>query len=93
MNEEGRRINVITLEEDAKVLANKQLRSCKIKETKEVRMHRSNQGKTKKGEQQEISKVQKRRHITQHDFCLVQHDEEYDLVKDISTKKPDITYG
>ena len=50
VNEEGRRINVITLEEDAKVIAKKPLRSIKIKETEEERVHRSKKGKTKEGE-------------------------------------------
>ena len=57
LNEEGRRINVITLEEDAEVLANKRLRSGKLKETEEVKVHRSKKGKTMEGEQRETSKA------------------------------------
>ena len=57
LNEEGRRINVITLEEDAEVLANKQLKSGKIKEIEEVKVHESKKGKTMEGEQPEIRKA------------------------------------
>ena len=64
LNEEGRRINVIILEVDVEFLANKQLRSDKIKEIEEERMHRSKKGKTREGEQPKMSKVRKRRHIT-----------------------------
>ena len=45
------------------------------------------------GEKPETSKARRRRHITQHDFRLGQQVEDYDLVRDISMKKPDITYG
>ena len=63
-----------------------------MKETEEVKVHRSKKGKTMEGEQPETSKARRRRHITQHDFRLGQQVEEYDLIKDISMKKPDITY-
>ena len=56
-------------------------------------MHKNKKGKTMEGEQPETSKARRRRHITQHDFRLGQQVEEYDLIKDISMKKPDITYG
>lgn len=64
-----------------------------MKEAEEVKVHKSKKGKTMEGGQPETSRARRRRHITQHDFRLGQQLEEYDLVRDIRMKKPDITYG
>lgn len=94
-NEEVRRVNVIRLEKkDVEVMASKRTRQAVRTETEEEARKRKGKARMDlERDEAKTSKKRRQRRIKQTDYRLGMNQPEYDLIKDVSNQRANITFG